>query len=462
MSDPEPTQPTEPIERTDLPRSSGSSVPSVPSGSSVPSGPSSGPRKVLFVTQSTEGGAAFSLLHLASGLDPARYEPVVLFHRKGHPHIVERLAHRGIRTIFLIGDGAPPSPSGSRASGAERAASGRRRTLSRWLEDRFGGAVSRSYLTLKEAWRFARRQLPSVAPIVRAIEENRIDLVHVNDGLPWGRAGIVAARRCGRPCVCHVRMFHGLSGVDRTVGRSVRTFIYISRAVRDRYVDQGIAESRGRVIHNAVDLAEYDGIAADPKVREELGLGPGDRLVGIVGRLDWWKGHDHFIEAMARVVREAPLARGLIVGQVETSPRSRAYFEKLRADVRSLGLEGNVLFTGFRADVPRILAALDVVVLSSSSPEPFGRVVIEAMAAGKPVVATAAGGVLDIIEDASNGLLVPPRDSGAMAGAIRRLLGDPALAARIAEAGRRSVAERFSLPRHAEAVQAIYDEALAR
>ncbi|NIV31233.1 MAG: glycosyltransferase [Anaerolineae bacterium] len=182
--------------------------------------------------------------------------------------------------------------------------------------------------------------------------------------------------------------------------------------------------------------------------------------MGVVGRLDWWKGHQYFLEAMAEVARRIPSLRGLIVGAPENTPRNREYYQELQCLTKSLGLDGKVVFTGYRGDVPRLMSALDVVVLSSSAPEPFGRVVIEGMAAGKPVVATAAGGVLDIIDDGVDGLLVPCRDSRAMAETILELLSDREKAQRIGLAARRRVEEQFTVQRHVSAIQQVYDAVL--
>jgi glycosyltransferase involved in cell wall biosynthesis len=214
------------------------------------------------------------------------------------------------------------------------------------------------------------------------------------------------------------------------------------------------------VIHNAVNLSEFAFAIDANQVRGEFGWTSQECVVGVVGRLDWWKGHGYFLEALAQVARQVPQVRGLIIGEPEMTPRNWEYYQKLKAQTQSLGLEDRVIFTGFRDDVARLMSALDVVVLSSSAPEPFGRIVIEGMAAGKPVVATAAGGVPDIIDDGVNGLLVPLCDSTAMAGAILTLLTDGELARRVAEAGLRRVRERFTIPHHVAAVTGVYDALL--
>ena len=408
-------------------------------------------RRIFYVTRKSKGGSAVSLYHLAKGLDTSRYESVVLFYTQEHPDIGDKLNESRIRVVALEKRcrESLPAPAGSV----------RRRDVAGWLEVRLGRWVSQVYVLLKAYYQFVRWEVSKVCPIVRAIQQNEVDLVHLNTGLLHGKAGIIAAWLTGTPCVCHVRMFDKLGHFDRVFVRFVDCFIYISRAVAENYTIQGIRLAKGTVIHNAVDLSEFS--TDDPaSVRRELGFFSQERLVGVVGRLDWWKGHEYFLEALAEVAQRIPNLKGLIVGAPENTPRNREYHQKLQSLTKSLGLEGKVVFMGFRGDVPRIMSALDVVVLSSSAPEPFGRVVIEGMAAGKPVVATAAGGVLDIIEDGVNGLLVPCQDSKAMAEAVFELLSDREKARRIGLAARRRAREQFTVQRHVAAVQQIYDAVL--
>jgi glycosyltransferase involved in cell wall biosynthesis len=128
---------------------------------------------------------------------------------------------------------------------------------------------------------------------------------------------------------------------------------------------------------------------------------------------------------------------------------------------QELGLSDHVAFHAFRQDVPALMSALDVLVLPSTSPEPFGRVLIEAMAAGKPVVATDAGATSEIIDDGEQGLLVSANDAEAMADAIARLLLDPCLAKAMGQKGRHKVEARFTAQHYVDGVQAVYREVLA-
>jgi glycosyltransferase involved in cell wall biosynthesis len=308
--------------------------------------------------------------------------------------------------------------------------------------------------------------IPDVRSIARTIRKQEADLVHTNNSLRSAKPAILAARMAGIPCVCHVRGFEKLYHIDRALARHVDLFVYISRAVAQAYVAQGIPANKGIVVHNIIDLNDfgYDPAQAPmiaQEVRSEFGWGNGSQLVGLFGRIDWWKGHDTFLQAMSQATEQLPHLKGLIVGAPVESSYCEQYYKKLKVMTRSLGLENNVVFAGFRSDVPRLMSATDVIVLSSSTPEPFGRVVIEGMAAGKPVVATAAGGVLDIIQDGTNGRLVPIQNPDRMSEVIVELISNPQQAERIGRAARECVEQRFTLPLQIATLQKVYNTILA-
>jgi glycosyltransferase involved in cell wall biosynthesis len=146
-----------------------------------------------------------------------------------------------------------------------------------------------------------------VWPIVKTICEQKIDLVHVNDGLRLSKPGIIAAWLTGLPCVCHERMFHKLDGFDKIFSRFVDTFIYISRAINEDYTAQVISADKGTVIHNAVNLSDFSQGYDTTLVRSEFGWTAHDRLVGVIGRLDSWKGHEYFLDAVAEVSKKYPM-----------------------------------------------------------------------------------------------------------------------------------------------------------
>ena len=215
---------------------------------------------------------------------------------------------------------------------------------------------------------------------------------------------------------------------------------------------------RTRVIHPGIDPAAYtrgDGAA----LRAELGLPEGTPLVGMLARFDSWKGHVVFLEAAARVLRQRAGVRFVLVGgalnarQLPHVARCRDAVLKRRIELR---LETAAAVLDHRDDVPGALAALDVLVCPSDH-EPFGMVVLEALAAGRPVVASDSGGPAEIVEDGRSGLLFRTGDPEALAAAVLRVLGEPALGRSLAEAGRRRVREGFNRDRYAREVETVYE-----
>jgi glycosyltransferase involved in cell wall biosynthesis len=171
-----------------------------------------------------------------------------------------------------------------------------------------------------------------------------------------------------------------------------------------------------------------------------------------IGRFVAEKGHRHLLEAAARIERTRPGVHWVLVGAGELEAA-------LSREAQALGLASQVHFTGWRDDVPDVLAVADVFVLPSVN-EGFGRVVVEAMAMARPVVATAVGGVPEIVRDGETGVLVPASDPRALADTVRSLLDDPARAARLGAAGRACAESRFSLTAHVDAVERVYTEVL--
>jgi len=251
--------------------------------------------------------------------------------------------------------------------------------------------------------------------------------------------------------------------------------VAVSRAIVRKLEDEGRVGAPISLIYNGIDLARY----RDPEVcgtlQREYEIEPGAPIVGVVARLEPEKGHPTLLEAWPRVLASVPDAHLLIVG--EGSQR-----ETLEAQARSLGLLGrgpashpgsllpdgraslsqrpSVTFTGRRDDVPAVTAALDVAILPSYR-EAQGLSILEAMALGRPVVASAVGGIPEMIEHGRTGLLVPPREPDFLAHAITRLLTDHPYADTLGKAGRNLVEERFCAELMVRAVETIYDEAVA-
>ena len=179
-------------------------------------------------------------------------------------------------------------------------------------------------------------------------------------------------------------------------------------------------------------------------------------IVTVVGRLEHWKGQHVFIEAIPRVREAIPEARFLIVGgPAKNKPK---YAPDLKARCEALDISDCVHFTGIRPDIPVVLAASDVLVLPTVTPEPFGLTVLEAMAASRPVVATEAGGPLDSVLDGTTGILVTPDDKDALAEGILRILRDADAGVEMGRQGLERVRAKFTIDRVAEEMSILFQE----
>lgn len=229
-------------------------------------------------------------------------------------------------------------------------------------------------------------------------------------------------------------------GAAWVANRRAAVVIANSRATGDAFVAAGGRASLVRVVHNGIDPAPFDAVteAGTARVRAELGAPAGAPVVAHVGRFHPWKGQDVLIRALAGV----PEVRAWIVGAPLFG--EQRYEDDLKRLAASLGVADRVVFTGFRNDVPTLLCAADVIVHSSVYPEPFGRVVVEGMLAGRPVIAARAGGIPEIAADGDTALLVPPGDAAALTGALATLLRSPDLRARLASRGRAHARAKFS------------------
>ena len=215
-----------------------------------------------------------------------------------------------------------------------------------------------------------------------------------------------------------------------------------------------------RVIYNGLPPARYR-VEPNSLLHREFRIPETAPLVGILGVLARWKGQLEFIAMAERLVRAGSDARFVIAGgRIYDTDGDRAYEAELSAAVAARGLTERIFFAGFRADAVSFLNGLDALVHASVRPEPFGRVVLEAMACGVPVVATRGGGIEEFVRDEENGILVTPGDSDEMADAVSRVLADPNLSDRLREAGLDQFRRSFTVDRHREAILRAYDEIL--
>lgn len=383
------------------------------------------PRIILLDHTAKMGGGEIALLNLAQAVDATRFEIVVLLLEEGP--LAERLRETGIDVRVEPLD----------------AAIGQTRK-----ESLGAGSVGK----LTKSWSFTTR-------LKRRLREIGPAIVHANS-LKADILGGIAARRARIPVVWHVRdriVPEYLPGMTARIFRRLarwipRHTVAISQSVLDtlHFPESFLhGSSRARVVHDGVILPENRAKTENSALQ-----------IGIVGRISPWKGQHIFLRAAAQVREKFPETRFMIIGAPLFAEND--YEQELHKLTEQLKLRDVVQFTGFRTDVPDLIAQLDILVHASTLGEPFGQVVAEGMAAGKAVVATAGGGVPEIILDGKSGLLVPMGDAGAMAAALLRLAGDPPLREKLGAAARQRIQEQFTIERTARGVEAVWDHVLRK
>ncbi len=402
--------------------------------------------RVLYVEASTGGvvgGSLTGLYHLIRGLDRTRFAPaMVLYEPKDIETDLQRI---GVPVHHVRRRRVPKEHALLQYEGYRRAKT---------------SSAVRSVLALgRQGLRLAIEELPVAIRLARIMRRTGADVVHLGNGVRANFDGVLACWLTRTPCLCHVKGFEKYSARERWAAARIDALVCMTSAVKEHCLRCGLRGRTTEVIYDALDETAFVPQRDAATVRAELGIANGAPCVGVVGNIQEWKGQTVLVDAMARVVTAVPKARGLIIGGVHRA--GATYNERLQDRIRELHLEYTLSVTGFRPDVADVMNALDVIVHTSVRAEPFGRVILEGMLLGKPVVASAAGGVPELIQDGDTGFLTPPGDAARLAERLIPLLQDAALRRQIGQRAQAWARRQFGLQRHVEAMSAVY-EALNR
>ena len=380
--------------------------------------------RILYVNNSADlYGASRALLRVLPPLRERGFEPVVVVPQPGP--LQERIAALGMQVIV-----------DPRLSIVDRARLKSGRALGFFLGFPF-----------------------NVLRFVNLIRRERIALVHTNTAVMPSPA--LAACLAGVPHVWHIReIFDEFRTGWKFYWLYLHAFSTRIPCMSEAIAAQFPNRRKTCVLFDGLPLEEYPptaaGSRAEAKAKFQLGSGP---VIGCVGRIKFVrKGQEVLVQAAARLKQRGLAAKLLLVGA--PAPGNEEHGERLRKLINELGLASDVVLTGELADPRPAYAAMDVFVLPSAQAEPFGLVVLEAMAMGCPVVATAIGGPLSIVAEGETGFLVPPGDASALADKLEVLLRNVALRERMAAVGRSRLESKFSFANTVNELEALYREVL--
>ncbi|HJX33707.1 MAG TPA: glycosyltransferase family 4 protein [Desulfatiglandales bacterium] len=313
------------------------------------------------------------------------------------------------------------------------------------------------------------KDILAVADLIFFLRKNRYHIVHTHNSKA-GFVGRLAARIAGTPVVIHT--VHGFAfheqeplwrqslfrNLERIAFHMCDKMIFISQPLVDWALKEKIVLRRDKIekIYSGIDLDRFRPVTDDERIRirKKWNIGHDDAVIGIVSKLWEGKGHEVLIRAFKEIKREIKEARLVIVGEGPLDSMLHELTDRL-------GLTDSVLFTGFQMDVAAIISSFDVAVLPSFF-EGMGRVLLEAMAMEKPVVASRVGGIPDLVKDGINGFLITPGDVKGLTEALKKLLNDRVLANIMGKDGRKGITDKFSADAMVRSINNIYIECLKR
>jgi len=399
-------------------------------------------RRVLYVENGIGyGGAIICLRHLVRNLDRTKFEPMVItgLGDQKYQDIATEAQWRHIPDKRLD-------------------VMAMKRSLAAWRwPDALPGlrwTINQVLSRLDDLFNF----LPSFVQTLWTTWRFKPNLIHVNNEPLCNRAAVLAGKVLGVPVISHVRGDQQGSLMMRPFFRMPDYFIAVSRWVSESIGRIGVPAQKRTYIYDGIELDKLDLKADGDAFRKRHGIPPGAFVVGLVGLLIPWKGQELFIQAVKLLAEPMPDAVFAIVGG---TPEEFRYFETaLRKTVDQAGMGDRVVFTGHVSGMAQVYNGLSVALSASTSPEPLGTMIIEAMTLARPIIAPNHGGAVEMIEDGKTGLLFKPGDARDLAEKITLLHHSPELCVSLGQAARVHALEVFAIQEHVHQVERVYERLL--
>ncbi|MCB9207176.1 MAG: glycosyltransferase family 4 protein [Ignavibacteriales bacterium] len=379
-------------------------------------------KKILFhyMLGIPSGGSDQCLFSLLTHLDQTKYELFLLYKRDSF--FLEKLKEIGIKLI----------------------------PITKQVESN-NNQIVESKIELKktnEKWKFLPISLkilikiiPDTLKLINIIKANKIDIIHANHNINGDRAVILASIILRKKIVSHYRGLYTAVSIDKYLYPHIDQIICISNFAKQDYIKSGIPEKKCKIIYDGVDLNKFS-----PLIKETNKI-----TIGCIGRLEKWKGQQVLIEAAGIIVKSFPEIEFLLIGNGSNK-------NNLLNKVKSENLEKHLTFTGDVTNVKDYMDKCTIIVHTSIEPEPFGMVIIEAMALEKPVIATNFGGPIEIIDNEIDGYLIPPSEPKILASHILKLVNNPELRKQIGTEARKKVIEKFDFRITAKKIENVYED----
>ena len=385
----------------------------------------------------TVGGSYYSLFYLVEGLNKNRYDPIVVFYKDNS--LIQTFRKAGIKTEIFD----HPLPVRLSVPGIQNV-----RILKIFL-----GLVQSTI-------NFTRFFVLKTIKYAIYLKRNNIDIVHMNNSIVRSHNWMFAARLAGAKCISHERLLNKrFSYFERYFINRLDAIVCISNAVRKNLELQNIRSVTLHTILNGLDPSCVKVGLSKEEIKSKYKIEASVPLIGIVGNIKEWKGQEIVVKATAEVKKRFPYIKCLIVG--DTAETDSYYLERIRKVIDKLGIQENIIFTGYQTNVPDYVNAMDIVIHASTAGEPFGRVLLEAMALQKPLIGARGGAVPEIVAEPVTGLMFEPGDHLNLARTVQRMLEDPKKCSAMGRAGYLRLINKFSIIKNIEQTQQLYEAILA-
>lgn len=391
-------------------------------------------KRILYIEANmdgTIGGSYYSLLYLLEGLNKDRYEPFVIF---CEDNILIPKFRNVTKSVILYNY----EPSSS-----------------------YPLRTCRDFIKLP--LRFCKHLLFKQFDLRKILLSIRPDLVHLNNSYTSNHEWILACWLNNAKIIAHDRGSRPPASLQtKLFVKMLDAIVCVSDAYLKNILDQGLKPKKAVRVYNGLDPNMFDKFLSQPTrqlIRNSLGIDHNEILVGMIGNIDYWKGQLVFVKSIKQILDIHGSVKAIIVGK--TARAAGKYEEEIRKYIQENGIYDKVSLLGFRKDVPELLTAMDIFVHASVEPEPFGRVILEAMAMAKPIVATNGGGTPEQLVHGKSGLLVPMNNSKLMAQAVQQYIEDMQKAKEFGNNALKSLKQNFSIANMVHGIEKVYEEVLS-
>ncbi|MCU7874362.1 MAG: glycosyltransferase family 4 protein [Candidatus Thiodiazotropha sp. (ex Lucinoma borealis)] len=384
-------------------------------------------------TDGTIGGSFYSLLYLVRGLDKSKYNPTVVFHN--HHALISEYENAGIKTLIIH----------------------HYKPVSITINIKSLLFLNKIIGKIQKLFNLAGYLILSSFRYSRFLKQHKIDLLHLNNSILRNNDWMIAAFISGIPCITHERGINNhYPFIPRFISKYLKAIISISNSVTNTLINNGIVNKNIVTIYNGIDPIDVINKVSNQDMLRTLNINNEINVIGVIGNIREWKGQEVAVRAMSIITDKYPNTVCLLIG--DTAPCDLAYQKRLKTIINKLGLDNKIIFTGYIKNIADYLNILQIVLHTSIEPEPFGRVLIEAMSLSKPLIAAKDGAIPEIIENEKSGLMFNPGDHEHLAQSVIRLIKDRTFAENMGQAGYKRLMDHFHIKVNVEKTQNLYTE----